>query len=444
MRKPRDGDEGRRMIAHVSSAGWATYIISRPRPSISLSNYLSSLTSFGHARFIHLTDLAWSFRDSIARPLSLNLYTVRDAIPQLVVTPNVLVIAVANALHVYDLVRGGLEVHWRGEVQLHRGSAHDDITGLGALPQPGGKEALFVSCANGKMLRVQLSQPGEPLRATVTAHYTHPPRHITSLSTSRWESKAALALTTAQGGLVSLHNTRSPWIEPTHVSPPTAAYLPAVKQPRTWCSFIARSDSLAVTGSTHLSLHPILPSGLQQSSKPHIIPGPLKQSACYALSHPPNHHPDILLSGWHDGVVRMHDLRTEAIEMTLRDPWSDSGVYCVGAGGGSATQVIAGYSKHGMLAIFDIRSPSTAYTTYAPSPSLGPPRPHNGFTQVSALHVEASRIFGTTPHRPFVLDFGPDITESSYPFVKERPRRMTANGLGFSTQSYDHLLGLPR
>ncbi|KAG8700584.1 hypothetical protein FRC08_004617 [Ceratobasidium sp. 394] len=255
--------------------------------------------------------------------------------------------------------------------------------------------------------------------------------------------KTPLALTTAQGSLVSLYNTRSPWIEPTRVVSSTTPYLP-VKQSRTWCSLITRADSLAITGSTHLSLHPILPSGLQQTSKPHTIPGPLKQSACYALSHSPDSHPDILLSGWHDGVVRMHDLRTEAVELTLRDPWSDSGVYCVGARGGSAAHVVAGYSKHGMLAIFDIRSPSTAYTTYAPSPSLGPPRPHNGFTQVSALHVEASRIFGTTPHRPFVLDFGPDITQDSYPFVKERPHRMTADGLGFTTQSYDHLIGLPR
>jgi hypothetical protein len=242
-------------------------------------------------------------------------------------------------------------VRWRGEVQLYRGGAHDDITGLGASSQsgPGRGEALFVSCANGKILRVQLSHPGEPLRATVTAHYAHPPRHITSLSTSRWESRAALALTTALGGLVSLYNTRSPWIEPTHVNPSTTTHLPIAKQPRAWCSLIARSDSLAITGSTNLSLHSILPSGLQHTSKVHTLPGPLKQSACYALGHAPDAHPDIVLSGWHDGVVRMHDLRTGRVEMSLHDPWSDSGVYCVGAGGGSAAHVVAGYSKHGMV-----------------------------------------------------------------------------------------------
>ncbi|QRW06660.1 hypothetical protein RhiLY_05659 [Ceratobasidium sp. AG-Ba] len=312
--------------------------------------------------------------------------------------------------------------------------------GIGALPGLGGKEALFVGCANGQVLRVQLSRPDEALRATVTAHYTHPPQQgITSLATSRWKNKSALAITTAQGGVVSLYNTRSPWIEPTRFCPPIQR-LSGTKQPRTWCSFISTSDTLAITGSTHLSLHPILSSGIQP---PRPIKGPLKQSSCYALSRSPDDHPDIVLSGWHDGVVRLHDLRTERVELSMRDPWTESGVYCVGAGG-SGVHVVAGYSKHGMLAIFDIRSPSMGYTIYAPSPSLGPPRPHNGFTQVSSLHVEASRIFGTTPHRPFVFDFGPDIARDTYPFVKEIPHRTTHDGLGFMTQSYGHLVGLPR
>lgn len=428
----------------VASIGWLTYTLSRPRPSISLSRHLGSLSLTQQARYIHLTDRGWSSQTSVARPLSLHQYAIRDAIPYLVATPSMLVIAVANALHVYDFLLGGLQVRFRGEVQLHRGGAQDDITGLGVLnqPGPGGGEALIASCANGKVLRVRISPAGEPLRATVTGHYTHPARHITSLSTSRWESKAALALTTALGGLVSLYNTRSPWVEPTRADDSALIAVPGTKRPRIWCSLIAQSDSVAITGSTKLSLHPILSTGLGAHAT--VLPGPARQSACYALAHPPGDQPNLVLSGWHDGKVRMYDLRTEAVEMVLRDPWSDSGVYCVGAGGGSAAHVVAGYSKHGMLAIFDIRSPSTAYTTYAPASSLGPPRPHNGFTQLSSLHVEGSRIFGTTPHRPFVFDFGPDTTQDTYPYVKEVARRLTPDGRGFETQSYDHLMGLAR
>ncbi|KAJ1303304.1 hypothetical protein OPQ81_011501 [Rhizoctonia solani] len=128
----------------------------------------------------------------------------------------------------------------------------------------------------------------------------------------------------------------------------------------------------------------------------------------------------------------------------MQDPWSDSAVYCVGTGGGSGAYVVGGYSNHGMIAIFDIRSPTNGYTVYAPSSSLSPPRPRNGLTQVSSIHVEGSRIFATTPHLPFVLDFGPDVTRNTYPFVKEKSNRMTYDGRSFSyTMGYNHPTGHP-
>ncbi|CAE6458570.1 unnamed protein product [Rhizoctonia solani] len=428
----------------VASTGWETYILSRPRPSISLSQHLDTAPPFRKARYIHLVDRAWASHTSVIRPLSLNHYAVRDASPYLVATPSMLVIAVANALHVYSFLNGGTDVRWRGSVPLHRGSAHDDITGLGALSQagPGTGECVVVTLANGKLLRVRLSPNGEPLEATITAHYPHPATHITSLSTSQWGSKAGLALTTALGGLVSLYTTRSPWIEPTRVETSTSATVPGRKQARIWCSLVAQSDTLAITGSTQLSLYPILPTGLRTDGT--TLAGPAKSSACYALAHPPGTTQDLVLSGWHDGVVRMYDLRTGAVELTMQDPWSDSAVYCVGAGGGSGMHVVAGYSNHGMIAIFDIRSPASGYTVYAPFSSLSPPRPRNGLTQVSSLHVEGARIFGTTPRLPFVLDFGPDVTQTTYPFVKEKPDRMTPDGRSFYyTMGYNHISGHP-
>ncbi|KAH7337013.1 hypothetical protein B0J17DRAFT_665834 [Rhizoctonia solani] len=428
----------------VASTGWETYILFRPRPSISLSHHLDAISPLRKARYIHLIDRAWASHNSVIRPLSLNYYAVRDASPYLVATPSMLIIAIANALHVYSFLNGGTDVRWRGSVALHRGGVHDDITGLGApsQPGPGRGECVIVSLANGKLLRVRLSPNDEPLQATVTAHYSHPATHITSLSTSRWESKAGLALTTALGELVSLYNTRSPWIEPTRVTASTSTTVPGKKQARIWCSLVAQSDTLAITGSTQLSLYPILPTGLGTYGT--TLAGPAKSSACYALAHPPGTAQNLVLSGWHDGIVRMYDLRTGAVELTMQDPWSDSAVYCVGAGGGSGMHVVAGYSNHGMIAIFDIRAPTSGYTAYAPFSSLSPPRPRNGLTQVSSLHVEGARIFGTTPHLPFVLDFGPDVTQNTYPFVKEKPDRMTPDGRSFYyTMGYDHISGHP-
>ncbi|EUC63386.1 F-box protein [Rhizoctonia solani AG-3 Rhs1AP] len=426
----------------VASTGWETYILSRPRPSISLSQHLDAITPLRKARYIHLVDRAWASRTSVVRPLALNYYAVRDASPYLVATRTMLIIGVANALQVCSFSDGGTDVRWRGSVPLHRGGAHDDITGLGALSQAGRGECVVVSLANGKVLRVRLSPNDEPLHATVTAHYSHPPTHITSLSTSTRESKAGLALTTALGGLVSLYNTRSPWIEPTRLEALKSAPAPGKKHSRIWCSLVAQSDSLAITGSTQLSLYPILPTGLGAHGT--TLSGPAKSSACYALAHPPGSSRDLILSGWHDGSVRMYDLRTGAVELTMQDPWSDSAVYSVGAGGGSGAHVVAGYSNHGMIAIFDIRSPTNGYTVYAPFSSLSPPRPRNGLTQVSSLHVEGARIFATTPHLPFVLDFGPDVTQNTYPFVKEKSDRMTPDGRSFYyTMGYNHPSGYP-
>ncbi|CAE6495459.1 unnamed protein product [Rhizoctonia solani] len=378
----------------VASTGWETYVRSQPRPSISLTQHLDAISPLRRARYIHLTDRAWASRNSIVRPLALSHYSIKDASPCLVATPSMFIIAVANALHVYSFLNEG-DVRWRGHVALHRDSAHDDITGLGVLSQvnPGRGECVIASLASGRLLRVRLSPNDEPLKATVTAHYTHPATHITSLSTSRWESKAGLTLTTAVGRLVSLYNTRSPWIEPTRIEMPTLTAVPGKKRVRLWCSIIAQSDSLAVTGSTQLFLNPILPTGLGTQGT--ALPGPAKTSTCYALAHPPDGGRDLILSGWHDGFVRMYDLRTRAVELTMHDPWSDSAVYCVGAGGGSGAHVVAGYSNHGIVAIFDIRSPTNGYTIYSPSSTRSPPRPRNGLTQVSSLHVEGARIFGS-------------------------------------------------
>jgi hypothetical protein len=318
---------------------------------MSLTQHLDAISSLRKARYIHLTDHSWATRSSIIRPLAFNHYPIKDASPHLAVTPSMLVIAVANALHVYSFSNGGTDVRWRGHVALHGGGVHDDITGLGVLNQvnPGRGECVIVSLANGKLLRVRLSANDEPLQATITAHYAHPAAHITSLSTSRWESKAGLALTTAIGPLVSLYNTRSPWIEPTRIEIPTSTPVPGKKRARLWCSLIAQSDSVAITGSTQLSSYPILHTGLGTQGT--ALRGPAKPSTCYALAHPPGGARDLVLSGWHDGVVRMHDLRTGAVELAMYDPWSDSAVYCVGAGGGSGAHVVAGYSNHGMVGL---------------------------------------------------------------------------------------------
>ncbi|ELU38236.1 hypothetical protein AG1IA_07730 [Rhizoctonia solani AG-1 IA] len=118
------------LLDQVASTGWETYVRSQPRPSISLTQHLDAISPLRRARYIHLTDRAWASRNSIVRPLALSHYSIKDASPCLVATPSMLIIAVANALHVYSFLNEG-DVRWRGHVALHRDSAHDDITAAG-------------------------------------------------------------------------------------------------------------------------------------------------------------------------------------------------------------------------------------------------------------------------------------------------------------------------
>lgn len=338
------------------------------------------------------------------------------------------------------------------------------------------------------------------LQITETARYPHPKSRVNALiqespsinSTSDLSTSsdlmAALArhVTPSSRGLVSLYHIKSPW------TPPQTLLLPGMPV----CGLISSSSTsnspyIAIgtrenpshnaaldphneEGWTHhplkssrhwpkasyasspgIAVHPISPSSLSpdplallaprsSSSQPHrrkAVNAPYAMCAPSPAS-PFGSSPNIILSGWYDSHVLVHDLRVPTTSshfdsssqasptplspvLSFHDRFTDSAVYSLGMGGGSGSHIVAGMASHGILEIFDARNPKRSWGLYSPGKTSA---------SVYQLHVEGSRIWGLTD-RLFVVDMGPDslgqdITpmvwdhaDSSRPRA-DRPRRV--------------------
>jgi len=81
-------------------------------------------------------------------------------------------------------------------------------------------------------------------------------------------------------------------------------------------------------------------------------------------------------------------------------------VYSVAQGGGASAHVLAGSSRHGIVRVWDVRQPKAGWSAFSPGKDASP---------VYAMAMEASRVFGVTEARTFVLDFDPAVRPADYP-----------------------------
>lgn len=149
-------------------------------------------------------------------------------------------------------------------------------------------------------------------------------------------------------------------------------------------------------------------------------------SAVYAITHGPpaspwGTSPQILASGWFDGIVRIYDLRAasnlpplqkdgQSISqhtpiLTMQDPWSWDPVYSLSLGGGGGTHVAAGMARHSVVALWDIRNVMSSSPERGRKTGWSVHAPGNDQSPVYGLVAEGSRIWGVTERRPFILDF---------------------------------------
>lgn len=242
---------------------------------------------------------------------------------------------------------------------------------------------------------------------------------------------------------------------------------------RSWSTYLAADSSYAVFGSTSrtpLSVRYIDSSGLSLRTSVHLAPVARmeRSSAVYAIESAPQAAPwgasdQIVVSGWYDGVVRVHDLRSSSRTMTqtdthtsaaallptlsFSDPWSYEPIYSVACGGGNMAHIAAGSARHSVVAFWDVRAPMKGWSVHAPG---------NDSSPVYSLVMDGSRVFGANESRGFVFDFGSGVSESTYPpiFPDVSPsnrrrrgialeidhgmRRQDKNSVGIYVTKYSH------
>jgi len=280
---------------------------------------------------------------------------------------------------VHPILDGGVGRAREFPIAKRHSGSKADIIGVVEL---GGGE-VGVAQYDGTLQKVALPD------GRATAHFAHPREaNVHTLSAS---PGGEIMSTTTSTGMVSVFQSRSPWVPPATFS---------LRQSRAWSSLVTRESLLlGVTGT--IDIHPLLPSGpLPTPTRALHGPDPPSRSSPYDLAHPPSpsiHDPHLLLSAWYDSHLRLHDLRSPdpgpCLEMS--DPWTwadGSAMYsCAFL---AENHVAGGGARHGTVAFFDIRQPKTGWSCFSPEGRGSP---------VYKLVGEGGRLWGVTEKRAFVL-----------------------------------------
>lgn len=262
-----------------------------------------------------------------------------------------------------------------------------DIVGIHALPSG----EIIAAQFDGTLQRLSLS--GQ-LRST--AHYSHPKEHIYALS---GHNDHFLALSYGVG---SLYNARSPWLPPVEFD----------FEERPWSGLLT-TDRAFVGIRGEVAIHALRPDGIEHvqslradgsasvseddgvividslDALDSALGRTARRSTPYSISTSEN-DPNLVLSAWHDGFARLHDLRTGSCEMELSDPWQDAPLYCASFLGENS--VATGGSQHGIVSVFDVRT-AKGYSVFTPEGKGSP---------VYALEAEGGRVWGVSEKRAFV------------------------------------------
>ncbi|KAH8104712.1 hypothetical protein BXZ70DRAFT_1048542 [Cristinia sonorae] len=455
----------------VEEFGWRVYLNLHPLSTKSYSTSAPSWCARTHVRVNSYVDEQWDRSLFVARPLSDRWEGKLQ--PILAINASRLLIAAGNLIYSYGFRTSSnvpddapgvfLEAIYSTSDTTHPKS---DITSLTCLPDGVNDGQVFVGYANGTVEKISLpsmkGNKGTPyvLPLDREVYDSHGGDNIVeSLSVT---STHMLSFSTS--GAASLHSFASS-------SPVEKINVNA----RGWSSLLStRSSHRFAAFGTSSALNPlltydILPTGISPVPS-YLLPTELTHSsAVYDITSAPMSSPwgasdQILISGWYDGYVRVHDLRASntartitrtnedtssstsisAFEPTLSfsDPWSFEPIYSVSSGGGSGAHIAAGSARHSVIAFWDVRY-SKGWSVHAPGNDPSP---------VYSVVLDGARVFGANQSRGFVLDFGPGVKEGTYPEVevnsqtgpRQRVRRdlntltRAPIGAGFYVTKYSH------
>jgi hypothetical protein len=352
--------------------------------------------------------------------------------PVLAISPSRLVVGAGGNLYSYAFNAypnaTSPSVIFEGVISLlGRSDSGRTITALTFIDDGGLDNTLHVAFQDGAIERILLTSP-TPRHANHAISLSAIQSNLNPMPIGDFVesllSEANFILTLSSTGYVRLSDLRS---EHTDSSSSTIEL-----NTRSWVAHLCLQSStpyaaFGTASSTPLTVHSITDS--QLSPRPFAVLHTSKGiesatdrphfSAVYGLSRGPlnspwGSSPQILVSGWFDGHVRCHDLRSssrnspESISgkpstptplrpvLSLADRWCYEPIYSVSCGGGSASYIAAGTARHSVVSFWDVRSPKNGWSVHAPGNDPSP---------VYSVVLESSRFFGVTQSRPFVYDF---------------------------------------
>jgi WD40 repeat protein len=399
---------------------------------------------FAQVKYHTLSDRSWEKQRFVARPLSRPWRGKLQ--PLLAINDSRLFVAAGHTLYSYAFISSdhdgtspGISFEASYDFSLQE-APRNDITSLACAPDGGSDSTLFVGFEDGEIQRVNVPpcNPGQldvPVDSSFrTPFHFHDGDLIEALAMS---GDTLLSMSTnGKAGLLNLSCVSS---APHMINLDTRAWSALLCT--SFAAFGTSSDTpLAVHSITQNYISPT-PTVVLRASKQQCDSDFERPSAVYGIASAPPASPwgasdQILVSGWFDGHVRVHDMRSSiAPTLTFADPWSFEPVYAVACGGGGGAHIAAGSARHSVVAFWDVRVASRGWSVHAPGNDVSP---------VYSIILESSRLFGATQSRPFVYDFGPDIRPETYPSL---PRTHGNDGLkykkgldhiGFHVTKYDH------
>ncbi|KAF7314352.1 F-box domain-containing protein [Mycena kentingensis (nom. inval.)] len=418
----------------VDEYGWRDYLRRNPRPSLSLAKVRQTWSARATAAFDHSTDASWTRTEFIARPIS-EPWTGKQQ-PLLALSSERLIVAAGASLSAYKFTNDAT-IAFERSCSLGR----SPVTAMDLFPDG----TICAGFHDGSFELIRSSDASTIERSPVPVLQLSNKDFLESLSV---HNQTLVSLSSI--GRVSLITT-------SEIDSPATLDLNA----RSWASYLSMDAStpfaaFGTSSATPLAIHTITPTSIspQPLTTLSLASSPTRSlSAVYGIARgPPSSawgaSPNVLVAGWYNGSVSMHDLRVPLYSdsnlhsqesplrpvLTLSNAWSDSPIYSVASGGGSGQHIAAGAARHSLVSLWDLRSPTGGFSVHAP---------FNDRSPVYSLILESSRLFGATESRPFVLDFGPGVSATTYPVVQAPPgpnRQPSSKSpsIGFYVTKYNH------
>ncbi|TBU31848.1 hypothetical protein BD309DRAFT_31636 [Dichomitus squalens] len=448
----------RYFLTLVNEYGWKIHLKANSRTAWSLSKSLQLWTPYAQVRHHTITDRNWSAPRFVARPLA-SKWTGKLQ-PHLAINGSRLFVAAASHIYSYKFGRSedpasAPSIQFECAYMTNRVlQAARDITSIECVPDGGFDRTVYVGYADGTLERVVLPacKPGaqSPVHPEAT-HREKKPYHGTDAVESISTNGDHILSLSSSGTAVFFSNSVTD-------SPPQFIEL----RVRSWATHLSNKHAvLGASSLTPLTVHALQESRIS-STPSHILTNSThddhpRASAVYGISGAPRSAPwgaseSVVISGWYDGVVNVHDLRSSRRAhripgvssypsggalypvMSMCDPWLFEPIYDVSAGGGNGCHIAAGTARHSVVAFWDVRAANRGWSVHAPG---------NDSSPVYSVKLESSRLFGATQSRPFVFDFGPGAKEETYPPLTRPPKedglkRRDSSGVGFYVTRYGH------